>query len=341
MVIVMKKFLLVLIPVILLVGISIGAYRTYKQIQTTPASSIKVIREAISAHDTETFNKLVATDNLLENAAQEILTVQINSELNSTTYSAQEVEDIFMARKGEFINSAKTAVNEYVSTGKIQFPENLTPTQKWLKDSEVTRCTIKKVSKAFMKDGKARVKLEFYNSSLRFNFDLEIVLEKLDPKNWRVIEVTGFDNYLSGLNRALKKKIESLNAPIREKISDVFSMKGFNAQVVEGDEYGFSRTMRVTMKADVKTNKPLSKIVGRIIITGKNGGEGVTPFEIDMAYKPKGLQDFTINKVLNPFVREDADAMRHGLKKSDLHIEITEIVYMDGSSLKQFDELPQ
>lgn len=337
----MKKFLLVFIPIVLLIALGVGSFRAYKSIQTTPTSSIKIIRDAISAHDATTFNSLFNVDSVLNNAAEEILTAKINSEVNSTTYSAQDLANIYETRKADFLTSAKAAVENYVANGKINFPDNLTPTQKWLKDSEVTRCAIKNVSKAVVNEGKAKTKIEFYNSDLRFNFELEVILEKIDNKNWRVIEVHGFENYLSGLNRALKKKLESLNAPIREKISDVFVLKGFDAKVVEGDEYGFSKTMKLVVKADVKTEKPLSKIVGRIIIEGRNGTEGITPFEIDMAYKPTGVQTFTVDKVLNPFVREDADAMKHGLRKSDLHVEITEVVYRDGTTLKQLDELPR
>ena len=336
----MKKFLLILIPIILTAGLGIGALRAYKQMQTTPKNSVQIIRESLENHDAETFYLLFDIDKVLEDAATEILTAQINSEINSTTYSTQDIENIFTNRKAEFIPAAKSAVNDYVTGGKINFPDNLTATQKWLKDSEVVRCSIKNISKFVISDGKAHAKVEFYNSSLRFSFELEIFMEKLDKKNWRVVEVKNFENYLVGLNRALKKKLESLNAPIREEISDIFIVKGYDAKVIGGDEYGFSKTLRLSMKADVKTEKQLSKIIGRIIIVGKNGSEGITPFEIDMAYKPKGLQTFTVDKVLNPFVREDADAMKHGLRKSDLHVEITEIVFMDGTSLKQLNELP-
>ena len=336
----MKKFLLILIPIILTAGLGIGAFRAYKQMQATPKNSVQIIRESLENHNAETFYQLFDVDKILEDAATEILTAQINSEINSTTYSTQDIDNIYNSRKAEFIPAVKSAVNDYVTSGKINFNENLSATQKWLKDSDVVHCSIKNISKFVISDGKAHAKVEFYNSSLRFSFELEIFMEKLDKKNWRVVEVKSFENYLVGLNRALKKKLETLNAPIREEISDIFVVKGYDAKVVDGDEYGFSKTLRLTMKADVKTEKQLSKIIGRIIIVGKNGSEGITPFEIVMAYKPKGLQTFTVDKVLNPFVREDADAMKHGLRKSDLHVEITEIIFMDGTSLKQLDELP-
>lgn len=333
----MKKILF--LAIILLIGLGLGAYRTYNQMQTSPAVSIKAVRESLANHNAEIFYNLVEVNSLLEDAAQEILTAQINSEIDSTTYSTQDLENIYNTRKTEFISATKTAVENYVVDGKINFGDNPTPTQKWLKASDITNCAIKSISKPIMKDNQAHITVGFYNNALRFSFEVDIVMERIDKKSWRVVEAKNFDNYLSGLNRALKKKLESLNAPIRAEIKDIFVMKGFNAQVVDGDEYGFSKTMRIVLKADVKTDKPLAKIIGKIIIVGRNGSEGVTPFEIDMAYKPTGLQDFIIGKTLNPFVREDADAMRHGLRKSDLHIEITEIIYMDGTSLKQLEEL--
>ena len=336
----MRIFFAITTSIILLIALGVGAFRAYKQLQNLPIRSMKNIQDTISRRDAENFYRLVDIDSVLENAAEEILTEKLNAELNSTAYSMQEIANVYEQRKPEFISATKNAVADYLADGHVKFPDNLSPTQKWLKDSDINSCVIKNISKPVVKDGNAHSKVEFYNQSLLFSFELTFALEKIDDAQWKIIGASGFENYLSGLNRALKKKLERLNAPVRDEIKDIFVMKGFDAKVTEGDEYGFSRTMNVAIKADVKSAKPLSKIIGRIIITGRDGDEGATPFEIDMAYKPTGLQTFNVDKVLNPFVKTDADAMKHGLRKSSIHIEITEIVYMDGTSLKQFDELP-
>lgn len=334
----MKIVAAIFFGIILTVGVGIGAYQSVMQLKNLPINSIKTVREAISHHDLETFNKFVDTDKILADAAEEIITAQINSETNSTTYSMQDMQNIYETRKADFIPSTKSALENYVSMGKIKIPENPTQYQKWMKNSEITACSIQYISKPVINENSARSKIEFYNNELKFSFELEINLEKID-NTWKIVGAKGFENYLFGLNRALKRKLESMNRPIREEISEIFIMKGFDAQVIEGDSYGFSKTMRLAIKADVKSEKPLSKIIGRITIDGRDGKEGVTPFEIDMAYHPQGLQTFTVDKILNPFVREDADIMRHGLRKSAIHIEITEVQYLDGKSLKQHDSL--
>lgn len=337
----MKYFLLITTLLIVTVALGIGAFRAYNQLKNLPTKSMTNIQDTIDRRDAENFYKLVEVENVLNNAAEEILTAQINAELNSTAYSMQEVENIYNQRKPEFITAAKMSVDDYLANGRVNFQGNLTPTQKWLKDSEINSCVVKNISKPKVKDNSATSTVEFYNQSLLFSFELKFELEKIDADNWKIISATGFENYLAGLNRALKKKLERLNAPVRNEMKDIFAIKGFNAKVIEGDEYGFSKTMRLDIKADVKSEKNLSKIIGRIIIVGKDGEEGITPFEIDMAFKPKGLQTFTVDKVLNPFVRQDADAMKHGLKKSAIHIEIVEVDFMDGTILKQFDTIPE
>ena len=338
----MKKALLILIPLILTVAVGMGAWRTYMQMKTLPINSLKSVRQSIASHDIETFYKLVDVDAAINAAAEEILTEQINSDpKNSAAYSMQQMNNLYQTTlKPDFINSAKAATDEYVSKGIIRFPDNLTNTQKWLKNSAVNACNIKGYTKPVINGGEARSKVEFYNEELKFSFELEIVLTKVDNSTWRITEVKGFENYLAGLNRAMSKKLESLNVPIRNKIAEVFAVKGFSAYVGEGDDYGFSKTLKLAIKADVKSEKPLGRIVGQVIIDGRDGHEGVTPFMIDMAYHPLGLQTFNVDKVLNPFVREDSDVMKHGLKKSAIHIEITEIDYLDGTNLKQLTELP-
>ena len=331
---------MITLSIVVIFALGIGAFKLYSQMKNLPVNSMKKIQDTVANRDAENFYKLVDVEKVLDAAAQEILTARINSELGATAYSMQEIANVYEQRKPEFISAAKSAVDDYLASGSVKFPDNLSPTQKWLKDSDIDSCVVKEISKPVVKDNTATSKVEFYNKSLLFSFELNFALEKIDKNTWRIVGAEGFDNYLAGLNRALQKKLERLNAPVRDKIREVFIMKGYDAKVVEGDEYGFSRTMKIAIKADLKPEKPLSKIVGKIIIVGRDGAEGVTPFEIDMYQKPTGLQTFNVDKILNPFVRQDSDVMKHGLRKSDLHIEITEVVYTDGSSLKQFSDLP-
>jgi len=336
----MNKILLITIPIFIAVAVGVGALLAFSQIGGKSSNPVKNIRQAVSKHDTETLYNLIDIDAVLENAAEEILTAQINSKVDVMAYSNQEYVAEYEKLHADFISVAKNALDEYSKTGKITFQPPLSSAQKFFKDSDVSKCKIKSFSKPKTEGDETHATVEFYNEGLNFYFALDLKLEKVD-KSWRIIGATGFDSYLAGYNRALRQKLEALNAPIREKIRESFDVKGFGGSVSEGDEYGFSKLLHLTIKADVKSDKPLAKISGNIILEGREGREGVTPFSVDMVGREQGTQTFEVDKVLNPFVREDVDVMRHGLRKDMIHIEVTQVEFIDGSTLKQFDELPE
>lgn len=342
----MRKFLMIAVPVLLIltIAVGVGSYRAMLKVQAMPSSSIKTIRDAVAERDALTFSQLVDVDAVLETAATEIVTAYINDNATSMTYSTLEMQNLYNTLKPEFLATAKSAVKDYVAKGSVTFPAEMSEIQTWLKDSRAETCAITSYSKIVTRDdGKAYTKIEFYNAALMFSFEIEVALEKIGENSWRVVSATGFDKYYSGVNRALKERLKTLNAPIQAEMDEFFDVKGFDAAVIEGDEYGFSRTLRMTVKAEVFADKPVEKISGTITIDGDDDKDSTEPFAIYLsdALTEDGVQTFIVDKVLNPFVRADANVMRHGLKKKDLHLEVTEIVFSDGTSVRKFDQLPE
>ena len=324
---------------ILTIAVCFAAYQSYLQLKNRGGNPAVIARHAVEARDLETFKKAVDVDKLLERAAEEILTAQINSTLDPTAYSMDELQKRYDKLKPDFVTTARAAAEEYISTGKVIFPKNLTDAQKFFKESGVTSCEIKSISKP-QKDGHNQiVTVIFYNTYMKFSFEIEMELEPVGENDWRIKDATGFENYYSGYRRSLRRKLNSLNAPIGRKMDEIFSVKSFAIQNAGGDEYGFSQTLNLTIKADVKSDKPLAKILGNVILN-RGDRESIAPFAIDMTEIENGVQTFNLTKTLNPFVRADADAMKHGFKKNDIHIEVTEIIFADGTNLKLLDSLP-
>ena len=335
-----KKILAAVAVLLLLtIAVGVGVYHNWQQLKNRSGNPAVVARQAVEARDLETFKKYVDTDALIEQAAEEILSLHINATLAPTAYSMDDLQNRYDQLKPDFVKSARAAMEEYISTGRVIFPNNLSDAQKFLKDSGAASCEIKSISKP-QKDGKDRiVTVIFYNPVMKFNFELELEIEPVDENNWRVVDVKGFESYYKSYRRALRRKLDSLNAPIGRKMDDIFKVKSFMIKNSGGDEYGFSQTLDISIKADVKSDKPLAQVVGKIIL-GKDDRESFAPFTIDMSNAAQGLQTFNVTKTLNPFVRADSDAMKHGLKKKDIHVEVTEIIFADGTSLKLLDRLP-
>ena len=336
----MNKYWFIIIP-FLIVVIALGAFIGYSQVKKTPTNSLKVIRNTISERNVEEFHRLVDVDKILDRAADEILLEKMSED--KTAYSVQQVADVYNNEvKPDFIENTKKAIDEYILTGKITLPNPVqTNAQRWLKHSDMKSCVIESMSKPIITGDTASAVVYFRNESLKFSFELTLDLERLDKKGgWKIVGVKGFEDFNKALKRGLAKKLDSLNAPIRSQMDEIISIKELNARIGEGDEYGFSQTLKIAMKADVKSSKPLSKIIGHIIVDDGEERENNAPFTIDMAYHPQGLQTFNIDKVLNPFVRGDVNIMKHGMRRNQLRAEIDEIIFLDGSNIKAMDKLP-
>ncbi len=339
----MKKFLIIAVPLVLVAFVAMGvcSWQAMQKVQTLPTYSIKLIRDAAENHDTETFYRLVDTEKIIEIAAEEIITAKINDGLNSMTYSTLELSNEYENLREDFINAGKIFLKDYISTGKVNFSADSTEMQEWLKNSGVDTCTINNYSNAVVRDGVAYSTVNFHNGAMNFDFAVEITMQRLNDNEWRIVEAKGFEGYYLGVIRALKIRLESLNAPIQDKIAETFIVKNFDAEITDGDEYGFSQNLKISLDADFFSDKPVEKIIGRVIIDGRDGKAGITPFELEITNAENGVQTFEINKILNPFVKQDSDVMKRGLRKSALHIEVTEIDYLDGTILKEYERLPE
>ena len=336
-----KKLLLIIGVLMILTGVvGIGTFYAYQKIKTVHINAIRAARQALDKHDAAQFQKFVDLDALINIAAEEILTAQINETIDPTAYSMDEVQRRYDSQKADFVQSARVIADEFISTGKVTFPQDLTGAQKFFKKSGVNSCEIRGVTKPRLEGDVQTATVTFYNTYMKFSFELELELTAAEENLWRVTSAKGFDSYWAGYRRSLKRKLDSLNAPIGRQMDEIFNVKSFSVKNAGGDEYGFSQNLNIAIKADVRSKERLSKIVGNIII-GKDENQSFSPFTIDMYQKPQGLQTFNVTKVLNPFVRADSNAMKHGLRKSDIYIEVTEIIFADGSKLKLLDELPE
>ena len=331
----------VAVLLIILVALGIGIYRNIQVFAARPGTSTQEARKAIAAHDLDKFQKYVDTDRLLEQAAEQILTAQINSTINPTAYSTGDIQKRYENElHPDFIKSARAALKEYILTGNVTFPINLTEAQKFLKKSGVASCKIKSISKPHLEGHMQYSTVIFYNTQMKFGFELELELTDAEEIGWRVTSVKGFDNYYNGYQRALRHKLDSLNTPIVHQIDSIFHVKNFKVENAGGDEYGFSKTLNLEMKTEIKSEKPIAKVIGTVTLVGKDKRESIAPFTIDMTRHTQGVQTFNISKTLNPFIKADSDAMKHGFRKKDLRIEVTEIHFEDGTELKLLDELP-
>ena len=326
-----------IVMLILIVGGIFASRSWYQHKQLNENPSI-LARQAMEAHDLETFKRYVDLDKVIASAAEEILTEHINFKFAPTAYSMDELQGHYDKLKSDFVNSARAAAEEFILTGKITFPNDLTEAQDFFKKSGVASCEIKSISKPVQRDDSRFMTMLIHNPQMKFSFEVELMLEPAEDVEWRITGAKGFGDYYKGYRRMLRRKLDSLNAPIARQMESIFKVKEFNIKNEGSDEYGFSQTLDIEIKASILSDKPLAQVHGNIILNGKDDNDSYTPFAIDIS--GQGLQTFHLTKTLNPFIKADVDAMKHGFRKNDLRIEITEIIFADGTNLKELDSLP-
>ena len=246
-----KKFLAAFAVLLLLtIGVGVGVYHNFQDLQARNFNAAVEAQKAIDEHDLETFNRYVDTNALIDRAASEILTAHINETLSPNDYSMDQLRMRYDSLKPEFVDAATQALAEYIIAGKVTFPADATETQKFLQKSGVTSCKVVSISKP-RKDGNRQVVVVVLNNTaMKFSFDLELELTHDAEGNWRITDARGFEDYYYGWRRSLRRKLDSLNAPIANRMDEIFAVKSFKAKVAEGDEYGFSQTIDITITAE-------------------------------------------------------------------------------------------
>ncbi len=339
----MHKYLLILVP-FLIVGILAGTFGAYTAYKKMPAFSMKFVRNSIADHDWDTFSSYVDVDSIVAEAAGELLEDRMAKiEKDTAAYSMKQMSDTYEQQvRPEFIQTVTKAFENYISHGRIKFPENreLTDTERLLKRYQINAMELAGVGKPTAVDGEGKMALNFTNSELRTSFELEARIALQDDGSWKITGVSGWKNAAKILDKALDAKLQSMNRPIQQKMDDIVNVKEIRAEIGPRDEYGFSETLSMKMKADIKSDQPLSRITGRIHIEVPDGEDTFAPFELDMAFHPQGLQTFPVDKVLNPFVRSDVKIMRHGLTRNAFRAEITGVEFLDGKRLELLTALP-
>ena len=129
----------------------------------------------LDLEDLAAFEKYVDTNAIIEQAAAQILPEQINSSIDTMTYSTDALKTRYENElKPDFVQSARAALDEYIATGAVTYPAALTEAQKFFRESGADTCEIKSLTKPHLEGHAQYSKVIFYNSKMKFSFELEL-----------------------------------------------------------------------------------------------------------------------------------------------------------------------
>ena len=195
-----------------------GGYYHFHVSSDTPDFAIKTIYESVEKHDAKTFYRLVNVDSVID-SGYEGLVEGLTSAENLTTPDAKEaIKDFTQMFRGSLTLSLKTAIDSYVATGDLKAEENggvmelLDRTG--LNDAEVR--DVKNVQINDANKDEAFADLMIFQPELDKEFPLQIVLARGADKQWQVIRVENFKEYVQEIAAARKIHLDDYLAKAGE-----------------------------------------------------------------------------------------------------------------------------
>jgi len=190
-----KKFLIVLIAVLLVLVGSVLAYQQYMVRQ--PQYSLKCLGEACKAHDLQGFRKYVAVDDVVSSAVDDLLVViaaedQAKSKNEWEQLGSAMGAGLIQIMKPSLIQQAKANIERSVETGdfnNLQFGDAKSAS---VSGEDIGNISVGKVNI----DGKvAHVDMEIYSSKEKRTTKLDIVMRNMGDY-WQIASIGNLKDIL-------------------------------------------------------------------------------------------------------------------------------------------------
>lgn len=152
-----------------------------------------------------------------------------------------------------------------------------------------------------------------------------------------VVSIENLKEYLKEFTSSYQAALDKANKPIQKKIDSQIKITGLSAEIVPGDEFGFSKHLVITGQMKLSGNKVINKIDG-IIKARENNGKVHDIFFNNIEIEPDsdgtGSEEFGIGRELNPFIESDKKWEEINLSALQLTCHVSKITYSDGSTLE-------
>ena len=224
---------LIIAVVIVALGVASGGYWYFGHYTKTPAYSLRMIQEAIQAHDQKQFERYVDVDSVVDNASDALLEGMMDAD-HSLSEDARATISGFAAMFREPLRASfKNVIIEYVRTGEwggqsgedsIAIDSNVILTRTGLKSVDFRRIdSLEQDEEA----GTATIGLRVYQEEVDGEFVLRAQMIRTASGLWQVKEITNFRDFITLIMKArqtqLKTYLEATDAILARHEANVKS----------------------------------------------------------------------------------------------------------------------
>ena len=202
-----KVFAAVLLAIVVIVGGGTLWYHGYYT--KTPEYAVRMIEEAVAAHDEAKFDRYVDMRKLTETAGNEFLDAVMDADRNMTEEARSAVSGFAQIFKASVSKSFESAIRDYVRTGEWG---NVSPDVQLIIDKAGLYKAELRGAEGLEKnaeDGRATLGLRIYQKEAADEYVLQIRFEKGQDGAWKAAEIANFRDFVAFVEKARKEQFRA------------------------------------------------------------------------------------------------------------------------------------
>ena len=244
-------FLTLIIFVFILAGIFLYFFKTDEK---TPAAAIQTVENSVANHDKENFYKVVDIDSVLNSSYDEVMEGLTDSDKSISIDAREAVKNFTQMLKTPLMLSLKTAIDDYVSTGKFNDFENLGIKEILSKTGieQIEYRGLENISSVNIDEAVADIKI--FHPELEQDFILKFGLKADENGNWKIINVQNFREFVTLIG-------ESRNKQIEKYLKQTDEINSFHDQVIRDSEQKYNSVLSAGSLGQEKTRADLKSLM--------------------------------------------------------------------------------
>ena len=124
----------------------------------------------------------------------------------------------------------------------------------------------------------------------------------------------------------------SWKKPIQAELDSRVNITDVKASIVR-DDFGLSDFIQFKVAMTISSDTPIATINGNFYLKNSNGRKMTIPFTINTS-GASGNKVYNVGKELNPFISQENELQKTGLKGVTITTQLTKLEYTDGTSLE-------
>ena len=210
-----KKFSFSFVFVIAIFLFVSGIFYFLRSAENTPEVVFKNVEKSIENHDRENFYKFVDVESILNSSYDEIVEGLADSDKTMGIEAREAVKNFTQMLKTPLLLSLRTAIDDYVATGKFNASENL-GVKDILTKTGIDKVEYRGVEKISVNENEAVADIKVFQSEMEREFIFKVVLHMTDSGEWKIIGVQNFRDFIIQVGESRRDKLENYLSRTKE-----------------------------------------------------------------------------------------------------------------------------